>query len=114
MKRSPPANVIVLATVNIVVGLVGVAVGLLGLSFFSSLQGEGRFAGLIAAVNRAVPGWLHIEIGKAALVAVLGAGLIVASACLFALQNWARWYCLVYGVLAILLHLGYLVFNTAG
>ena len=106
MTRYPPVIVVVAAIINMLVGLAGVGVGLLGLYLFFSLLRDGRFASLIMVMNQAIPGWLYLEVMHAALILGLGVGLIIASACLFLLQPWARWYCLLYGVFAIFLHIG--------
>jgi hypothetical protein len=110
MSRERPGILVATSVVNIVVGLIAMGIGLLGISYFLNMQTQSNSvaASLLKAMDRAIPGWINIEMGKAGLVVLLGAGLVLASVGLLLSQSWARWYCILYGLLAILLHSGLL------
>ena len=121
MTRQRPAALTVIGIVNIVVGGIAVLVGSLGVLYFLNISKQARaargsatrgVADLVREMERAIPGWLNMELAKAWLVLFLGAGLIIASIGLFMRPPWGRWYCMRYGMFAIALHGCYLAFQV--
>ena len=123
MARERPTIVTVMAILNMVIGGLGLLCGFCGLGAHLVIAGLGstRTVGggpnpiqdMLAYLNRELPGYQAIEIGRGALVLILGIVLIAAGIGLLMVQNWARWVSLVYGILSILLHTGYVVYELA-
>jgi len=115
MVQQRPGILTAIAIVNIVVGGIALLGGFLGgLIFYRMLEQTSTVpavADLLKAMDRAVPGWIYIEMAKAGLVFVLGGGLVIASIGLLMRPAWGRWYCISYGILAMVLHSGYLAFE---
>jgi hypothetical protein len=91
--------------VNILLGVVELAIGMLALDLFLNL---GADSALAKAMDKVIPGWFYLEVGRGVMLFILGVGLIGGGIGLLAGQGWARWLCLAVGAVAVLLHAGYL------
>jgi hypothetical protein len=107
-----PVAVVIAAALSIPVALLGLGLGVVGFNLFLRLsdpaEGSAAHKELAREVQQAVPNWMALETGKAALVAVLGAVLLIGAAGLFLRRPWARRLCLGYALVTLLLHSAYL------
>jgi hypothetical protein len=102
----------VLGLVSAVVGGVGIVLGALSVITWSELKERGGTGNLIAQVERQLPGYTTIEVGRAWLLVALGALLVVAGFGLIMRARWARWLALGYAAAAVLLHTSYVYYET--
>lgn len=111
-------EIILLAILNFLVAAGALILGTIGLVFFIGLafaQTDPRspMYTFVHHMERAFPGWLYIELGRAGVFAFLGLVLVLSSIGLLLHKRWGASGCVFYGVLAILLHGGYLFFQLA-
>src|SRR5262245_18971699 len=105
-------EMILLAILNFLAAVAALILGSIGLAFFIELatatnQQPSLYA-LVRHMERQIPGWLYIELGRAGLYALLGLVLSLCSIGLLLHKRWGIVGCVFYGVLALLLHVGYL------
>lgn len=115
MRDAPPSYHPWLAAWASAGGLCAAVQGVAGLLIYTvmlSPRSDGQPAGVIGRVTAALPCWLYVEFGKAALGMVLGVGLVATAPGLYWGSVRARRFALVYGTAAVPGHLAYLAFES--
>jgi hypothetical protein len=122
MRPKRPASLVVMGILNIVFGSLGLLCGVCAVGanmFISSLaSGSGNgFPGaaeikeLLAFMDKNLPGYMMVEIGRGVALLLLSVLLVVAGIGLLATQSWARWLSVAYALLSLPLHVGWAVFE---
>jgi hypothetical protein len=115
MKRQRPVSVLVLAILNIVVGVLSLVCGTCGAAVNAMISSlpipSGAVEPLPTYVGRVLPGWQAVEVGRGVALFTLGVVLIVASIGLLMMHSWGRWLAVGYALLTIVLHSGYLTYE---
>ena len=68
---------------------------------------------MTAFMDKEVPGWQAVEIGRGFLLILLGILVIVAGIGLLKMHSWARWLSVFYALILIPLTIGHLTFELA-
>jgi hypothetical protein len=109
---------------NIVFGSLGLLCGVcaVGANAFLSVLASGPKSGvpgapqdifkdLLTYMDKNLPGYMAVEIGRGVGLIVLSALLLVAGIGLLGTKSWARWLSVAYALLSIPLHVGWAVFE---
>ena len=115
MRRRCPPVVIVVAVLNFVVGGLALLVGGYGVLFWVLLDQPTDSVPLsyfLREMGRQVPGWYSLELARSVLVAGLGIVFFTTVAGLLRMDEWARRWAIGCGLVAVPLHLGYLVWQV--
>jgi hypothetical protein len=116
-NRRPPL-ILVMAILNFVMGGLTLLCGLCaaGGNALVAAMGTNNQMGIgdmTTYMDKEVPGWQVIEVGRGLLLILLAVILIVAGIGLLKMQTWARWVCVFYAVASILLTIGHATFELA-
>ncbi|HLW64590.1 MAG TPA: hypothetical protein VKS79_04670 [Gemmataceae bacterium] len=120
-RRRPPRRpgaITTMAVLSFIVGGLGLLCTcgaasdpLLSLASPAGAKDPGREA--IDFMKKEVPGYLAIQSTRAISILVLSIAVVVVGAGLLKMQPWGRWLAILYGVVAFLAHLIYLIFQVA-
>jgi hypothetical protein len=111
-----------MAILNMVMGAFTLLCGLCaaGANSFVAAMGANQqgpagagVAEMTTFMDKEVPGWQAVEIGRGLLLILLGVLVIVAGIGLLKMQSWARWLSVFYAAVLIPLTIGHLAFELA-
>ena len=122
LRRPAPAALTVIAVFNLIFGALALVCGCLAGGFYAQLlgadgsspRGGSRAPGrdLLTFLNKEIPGYSTLEIGRIGLLFLLGGLLLAAGAGLLARRPWARWLSIGCAVTMIFLQIGNIFFQT--
>jgi hypothetical protein len=121
-RKRRPTVILFMAILNMVMGGFTLLCGLCAAganSFVAAMganpQGPGGagVADMTTFMDKEVPGWQAVEIGRGLLLILLGVVVIVAGIGLLKMQSWARWLSVFYAAVLIPLTIGHLTFELA-
>lgn len=115
-RKRRPTLIFVMAILNFVMGGITLLCGLCaaGGNALVAAMGTNQQMGvgdMTAHMDKEVPGWQVIEVGRGLLLILLAVILIVAAIGLLKMQTWARWVCVFYAVASILLTIAHTTFE---
>jgi hypothetical protein len=102
---------------NIVIGSLTLLCGLcdvLGYAFVGSLMnapGENPVLEELKYLEKRLPGYLRLEIGRDVVILVLAVLLIMAGIGLLMTRGWGRWLAIIYAFVSIPVHAGWAVYK---
>lgn len=115
-----PTIILVMAILNMVMGGITLLCGLCAAGGNALLAAMATSApgavgnpvqDMTTFLNKEVPGWQAVEIGRGILLILFAIVLVVSGIGLLKMQKWARWLSVSYAVVSLLFTLGYTVFE---